>query len=161
MSENLASPSKMDYEALKGAFAQIDENSDGEISKEELEKVLNLHGFYPSSNELEIIVDGVDTNKNGTIDINEFTDMMTKKMDMKEYFEDQDIEKAFQIFDQNGDGIITAEEIKQTMSLLGENVSEAEVSDMLKEADLDGNGLIDFREFSNQMKEIFSKTNIQ
>ena len=86
---------------------------------------------------------------------------MTKKMDMKEYFEDQDIEKAFQIFDQNGDGIITAEEIKQTMSLLGENVSEAEVSDMLKEADLDGNGLIDFREFSNQMKEIFSKTNIQ
>ena len=123
--------------------------------------MLNLHGFYPSSNELEIIVDGVDTNKNGTIDINEFTDMMTKKMDMKEYFEEQDIEKAFQIFDQNGDGIITAEEIKQTMSLLGENVSEAEVSDMLKEADLDGNGLIDFREFSNQIKEIFSKTKTQ
>ena len=33
------SPPKMDYEALKDAFAQIDENSDGEISKEELEKV--------------------------------------------------------------------------------------------------------------------------
>ena len=56
---------------------------------------------------------------------------------------------------QDGDGLITAEEIRQTMMGLGEQLSEAEVKAMVLEADLNGDGYIDFTEFSNLMKNSF------
>ena len=63
-----------------------------------------------------------------------------------------------QIF-QDGDGLITAEEIQETMLGLGEDVSEAEVKAMVLEADLNGDGFIDFTEFSNLMKNSFGGRN--
>ena len=64
----------------------------------------------------------------------------------------------FQLF-QDGDGLITAEEIQETMLGLGEDVSEAEVKAMVLEADLNGDGFIDFTEFSNLMKNSFGGRN--
>ncbi|VDO81633.1 unnamed protein product [Schistosoma mattheei] len=49
------------------------------------------------------------------------------------------------VFDQNGDSVIDFSEIKQTMHFLGEAVTDDEVRQMIKEADLDKNGSIDFR----------------
>merc|ERR1712130_945873 len=68
---------------------------------------------------------------------------------------EDDISQAFKVFDKDGDGLITAEEIQETMMGLGEDVSEAEVKAMVLEADLNGDGFIDFTEFSNLMKNNF------
>ena len=56
---------------------------------------------------------------------------------------------------QDGDGLITAEEIRVTMTGLGENLSETELTSMVAEADLNGDGYIDFSEFSSLMKNKF------
>ena len=52
--------------------------------------------------------------------------------------------QAFSFFDQDGDGTITSEELWQCMKKLGEDLTLEEVQDMLKEADADGNGEIEF-----------------
>lgn len=54
------------------------------------------------------------------------------------------IEVIHQVFDQNGDGFISATELRAVMKNLGENLSDKEVDDMLKEADVNGDGQIDF-----------------
>ena len=56
------------------------------------------------------------------------------------------------VFDQDGDGLITAEELCLTMNNLGEPVTKAEVQAMISEADLDGDGKINFSEFKLLMK---------
>jgi Ca2+-binding EF-hand superfamily protein len=68
--------------------------------------------------------------------------MMTKTQ-LKPLSHDEELRKTFNIFDIDGNGFITADEIKQTMAHLGENISDAEVLDMIKAADKNGDGRID------------------
>merc|ERR1712020_831352 len=62
------------------------------------------------------------------------------------------------MFDKNGDGTITSEEMSKVMTALGQTHTEAELTDMMKSVDLDGDGMIDFPEFlvlmERQMKEV-------
>ena len=48
--------------------------------------------------------------------------MMTEMMDQDS--EEEDVRQAFKVFDKDGDGLITAEEIRQTMRNLGEEVDK-------------------------------------
>ena len=52
--------------------------------------------------------------------------------------------EAFRIFDQNNDGFIDRSELKNVMKRLGNNLSEESITRMIKDADKNGDGLIDF-----------------
>ena len=54
---------------------------------------------------------------------------------------------AFELFDQDRDGTINNKELGTIMRNLGQNPSEEELKEMIREIDLDGNGVIDFNEF--------------
>ena len=107
-----------DEEKLRDAFELFDADKDGEINAAELQKVLrssnlllslvkrvmmllqimNLHGIFPTEEELKEMIQMVDRNSNGTIDLEEFVQMMldiTKAIPEGE----DDIEQAFKIFD--------------------------------------------------------------
>ena len=55
--------------------------------------------------------------------------------------------KLFDLFDGDSSGSITTKELGTVMRNLGQNPSEEELREMIKEIDLDGNGVIDFNEF--------------
>ncbi len=59
--------------------------------------------------------------------------------------------EAFEIFDKNKDGYITIKELGEIMKNLGQSPTEAELTDMINEVDIDGNGNIDFKEFLGLM----------
>merc|ERR1712106_548098 len=99
------------------------------------------------------MIENVDKNSNGTIDYEEFVEMMVKTADEEEI--DEDISQAFKVFYRDGDGLISADEIRQTMDNLGEELTESEVKAMVAEADDNGDGLIDFTEFTKLMKNSF------
>jgi len=136
-----------DLDCLKEAFALFDRDRDGEINTEELAKVMRTHGFDPTEEDLKDMIRNVDTNANGAIDFNEFIDMMVKRGANVE----EDVAHAFKVFDRDGDGLITGEELRLTMNNLGEPITEAEVNAMIAEADLDGDGKINFVEFKSLM----------
>lgn len=58
----------------------------------------------------------------------------------------------FRVFDRDGDGLISEEELRLTMNNLGEPLTDLEVKSMIEEADLDGDGRINFSEFSRLMQ---------
>ena len=62
-----------------------------------------------------------------------------------------EFKEAFEIFDKNKDGFITIKELAEIMKNLGQNPTEAELTDMINEVDADGNGKIDFPEFLTMM----------
>ena len=55
--------------------------------------------------------------------------------------------KNEQEFDHDGDRVITRDELKVAMKNLGEVLSDEDIDSIMKEADHDGNGTIDFDEF--------------
>ena len=67
---------------------------------------------------------------------------------------DDHYDDAFKVFDRDGDGLISEEELRLTMTNLGEPLTEAEVRSMIAEADLDGDGKINFQTGNNVQKEL-------
>jgi len=141
-----------DIDCLREAFALFTRSADeegNEITTDELGKVLRKHGFRPSEEELKAMIANCEKGeKNGGIDFNEFIAMMTREgSDVSE-----DIAHSFRVFDRDSDGLITKEELMITMNNLGEPLSEEEVITMIEEADLDGDGKINFVEFQKLME---------
>lgn len=71
------------------------------------------------------------------MDYDEFIQMMTQTQ-IKPLSAEEELRKTFNIFDIDGNGFISAEEIKKTMENLGEHLTDDEVRDMIKAADKNG-----------------------
>jgi len=54
------------------------------------------------------------------------------------------LKEAFAVFDRDGSGKISSRELKQAMSSLGEKLNDDEIAEMIKEADKNGDGEIDY-----------------
>lgn len=79
---------------------------------------------------------------NGTIDFEEFLQMMAKKM--KDTDTEEEMKEAFKVFDRDNNGFISAPELKLVMANLGEKLTDEEVEEMIKEADSNHDGLVDY-----------------
>ena len=48
------------------------------------------------------------------------------------------------MFDKDGNGLINAAELRHVMTNLGEKLTDHEVDEMMKEADIDGDGQLNY-----------------
>ena len=62
--------------------------------------------------------------------------------------------EAFSVFDQNGDGYITIEELRSVLASLGlkQGRTVEECRQMINKVDANGDGRVDFKEFSQMMR---------
>ncbi|WP_049871741.1 EF-hand domain-containing protein [Catenulispora acidiphila] len=59
----------------------------------------------------------------------------------------EDVEKVFRLFDLDGDGRITAAELKSALAELGEDVTEEDAAERIGSGDTDHDGTISLDEF--------------
>merc|ERR1711997_1246605 len=62
-----------------------------------------------------------------------------------------EFKEAFSLFDKDGNGLISAAELRHVMTNLGEKLTDEEVDEMIREADVDGDGAINYQEFVRMM----------
>ncbi|OWF56448.1 neo-calmodulin-like [Mizuhopecten yessoensis] len=67
--------------------------------------------------------------------------------EFQESLHEKELEDAFALFDNDGDGTITIKELGGVMRSLGQNPTHDELKEIMLEADVDGNGYIDKEEF--------------
>ena len=130
----------------KEAFSLFDKSGDGTITTKDLGTVIRALGKNPTEAELQDIINEVDPNGDGTVDFPSFLTIMARKM--KDQDTEEDIIEAFRVFDKDGNGTISAAELRHVMTNLGEKLTDEEVDEMIREADVNGDGIIDYKEFT-------------
>jgi len=95
------------------------------------------------------MISDLDKNKSGSIDFEEFLDMMTARMSDKDTRED--IAKVFRLFDDDTSGSITLRNLRRVAKELGETMTDEELQEMVDRADSNGDGAVSMDDFYNIM----------
>jgi len=130
---------------FREAFNLFDKNKDHMISAKELGTVMRSLGQSPTDKDIQNMIRQADVDKNGSIDFEEFVKMMlgySRRADPE-----TEMREAFRVFDKDGNGYISAEELRHVMTNLGERLTDQEVAEMIREADINGDGMVDYNEF--------------
>lgn len=149
---------------LQQIFEKLDKNGDGLVSLEELNWLLERIGVKFSLEELEPLVgkpsldfneflffyDSISAdqkaNNNGSTTTNEVADH-------DQVDKESDLVMAFEVFDLNGDGFISCDELQEVLSRLGlwDESSGGDCRAMIHVYDTNLDGQLDFEEFKNMM----------
>ncbi|XP_053382134.1 calmodulin-beta-like isoform X2 [Mercenaria mercenaria] len=136
---------------IRELFRLFDTNNDRSISAQELGKAMRFLGMSPTQQEVSDAMRTLDVNGNGRIEFQEFYSFMQAEMskvsDGDFTNKEEVIRSAFRTFDKDGNGFIDAKELRIAMKKLGESLTDKELEDMMKQADVDGDGKINYEEF--------------
>ncbi|XP_051019868.1 calmodulin-1-like [Acomys russatus] len=131
------------------AFPLLDKDGDRTITTKELGTMTRSLGQNPTEAELQDMINEVDAGVNGTVDFPEFLTMMTRKM--RDTDSEEEIREAFCTFAKDGNGYTAAAEFCRVVTNLEEKLTEGEVDEMIREADIDDNGQVNYEEFAQMM----------
>lgn len=136
--------SDMEMKHFKKCFEELDLNADGRISfdelKQEYTKVMPKEEAETIASQ---VIERVDLDMNGEIDYTEFLAVCSERMRNVSL---ENLEIAFNMFDSDGSGFITVDEIK--MALVGDSIENDKFwKEIMEEADTNGDGKIDLKEF--------------
>lgn len=137
---------------LKEAFVIFDRDNDNKINMQELATVMRSIGFSPTQADLQAIQQEYG---NRLLDIGEVQNVISRRAPPPET--EDSVRDAFRIFDKDGTGYVSASELRHVLTHLGEKLSDEEVDEMIREADITGDGQVNYdREFYFQF--ILKKT---
>eukprot|EP00173_Palmaria_palmata_P002152 Plantae.Rhodophyta-Palmaria_palmata.ctg23364.p1 GENE.Plantae.Rhodophyta-Palmaria_palmata.ctg23364~~Plantae.Rhodophyta-Palmaria_palmata.ctg23364.p1 ORF type:complete len:154 (-),score=39.04 Plantae.Rhodophyta-Palmaria_palmata.ctg23364:154-615(-) len=131
------------------AFNVFDKNGDGDISLNELGSVLRSLGQKPTKKSVRLMIKKVDADGSGTIDFDEFLTLMAAKLKHQDLR--SEMLKSFKLFDKDGSGKISANELEAVLRGFGQSLTPEEIEDTLREADKNNDGEIDIQEFIEMM----------
>ncbi|TMW87489.1 hypothetical protein EJD97_019896 [Solanum chilense] len=145
---------------IQRIFDKLDEDGDGLVSLDELKELLDKIGACTGLDELQSLVGKTSLN---FIDFLFFYEAMVKKnneekikeenMNINDISLEDDLVEAFKVFDLNGDGFISCEELQKVLSRLGlwDEKEGSDCKNMIHMYDTNLDGVLDFEEFKNMM----------
>jgi len=98
--------------------------------------ILQMLQFYTRKSKVGVVKDGITEDKR---DPNLSENLSPEKK--------QDLREVFEMFDADGSGFVESKELKDILSLLGEEISEIEADGLIASIDEDGDGRMNFNEF--------------
>ncbi|CAN8235034.1 unnamed protein product [Cochlearia groenlandica] len=142
--ETTTKTTKTDLE-LKKVFDQFDSNGDGKISVSELGNVFKSMGTNYTETELNQVLDEIDIDRDGYINQEEFAAICHSSSTAAE------IREAFDLYDQDKNGLISSSEIHKVLNRLGMSCSVEDCVRMIGHVDSDGDGNVNLEEFKKMM----------
>jgi calcium-dependent protein kinase len=137
--------------ALRDIFMAIDGNGDGLLTAAEMKQGLSQCGLKEIPDDLQALLESVDSDGSGVIDYPEF---LAATLDKKSYMSEEVCWSAFRIFDRNGDGKIDKTEIGNILNDDDvKNQTAKNIAELMEQIDKNGDGEIDFQEFMQMMRD--------
>uniref|UniRef100_A0A0K0DFP2 Troponin C n=1 Tax=Angiostrongylus cantonensis TaxID=6313 RepID=A0A0K0DFP2_ANGCA len=131
----------------------------GAIALDELETAIRNLGLEQTRDELDKIIDEVDQRGNHQIDFDEFCVVM-RRLYMKKRSWNEVVKECFSVFDRSESSVISKKDFQYILRELGDITDNQIIDEIFLEADVDGNGLIDYDEFSYMVKNYMTDEDI-
>lgn len=144
-------PSEEQMNDMKDAFSLFDPKGTGLMDVKDLKFAIRALGFEPKKEEVKKLIAEIDKQKTGNVSFEDFLSFMSSRMAEKDI--NEEIMKAFQLFDEDGTGKISFKNLKNIARQLSENLTDEELQEMIDEADRDGDGEVNQEEFLRIMKK--------
>ncbi|KAK3603085.1 hypothetical protein CHS0354_015781 [Potamilus streckersoni] len=135
------------------AFRYFDKNDEGYVAVSDLRAAMRAMGQNPTDTELQDMMEELQVapDDDEGIRFQDFLKIVSRKLNDQD--SEEELREAFRVFDKDGNGNISAAELRQAMINLGEHLTDEEVNTMIQEADVDGDGQVNYEEFINAMIE--------
>ncbi|KAK3020777.1 hypothetical protein RJ639_045849 [Escallonia herrerae] len=134
---------------LKDIFTRFDMDSDGSLTQLELAALLRSLGLNPKGDQIHVLLANMDSDGNGMIEFDELVNAILPDMDEEVLINQDQLMEVFRTFDRDGNGYITAAELAGQMAKMNRPLTYRELTDMMREADSNGDGVISFNEFAS------------
>eukprot|EP01104_Vermistella_antarctica_P017360 TRINITY_DN6141_c0_g2_i2.p1 TRINITY_DN6141_c0_g2~~TRINITY_DN6141_c0_g2_i2.p1 ORF type:complete len:525 (+),score=30.29 TRINITY_DN6141_c0_g2_i2:156-1730(+) len=140
-------------------FDKFDSNHDGVVNLCELVEGLEEVGVKVSNDQAKVLFDAVDSDASHSIDFSEFCvflSSLSKREDCQGADAMENLSQFWTVFDSidvDNDGHIDSGELYDALTRLGHSPSTSEVSRLVRYADRDGSGTIEFDEFCQLIRD--------
>ncbi|XP_073055080.1 probable calcium-binding protein CML15 [Primulina eburnea] len=134
---------------LKDIFDRFDMDRDGSLTQLELAALFRSLGLKPAGDQLHSMLANMDANVNGSIEFDELVGAILPDLNEQILINQDQLLEVFRSFDRDGNGYITMAELAGQMAKMGQPLTYRELSNMMQEADTNGDGVISFNEFAN------------
>ena len=136
-------------EEYKKIFKLHSNGENGYINKNDLVTIFKSINIDASDEEIKEIIKQLDLEEKKEINYDEFLSIINQRE--KDVDEQEEVLKAFKVFDKDGNGLININELKDIMLSIGNNWDENEINEMFVDADYDNDGYINYEEFVRTM----------
>jgi centrin-3 len=130
---------------IREAFDIFDSDKSGAIDRHELRVAMRAMGFEVSKQEIAEIMEAKDPDGTGSIKFAAFQEVVGEKMSERD--PQDEIRKAFALFDDDRTGKIRLKNLRRVARELGETMTDDELQAMIDEFDTDHDGQISEAEF--------------
>ncbi|KAI3639082.1 hypothetical protein MIR68_002612 [Amoeboaphelidium protococcarum] len=133
---------------IKEAFQLFDKEQDGFISRSDVPLVLKALNYELADEALE---DYISNNfKSNVVGEQEFISSL--KAFLNDQSQTEAYEKAFNLFDVDGEGFITYDSLRKLLKELNEEYTDEDIQEMIAVADNDGDGRVGLQDFKHIMQ---------
>ena len=136
---------------ISDIFDMFDKNENGTIQASELHSVLESLGRNSTDDDVNQFLMKLDVNENGVISKDEFISAVDEIYSFPQSTVDE-VVQAFQIFDINGSGKITVDEMKTILLKFTNEFNEDDVNAIFELIDVDQDGKVSYAEFAEIWK---------
>ncbi|XP_015250122.1 PREDICTED: calmodulin-like protein 4 [Cyprinodon variegatus] len=134
---------------FKECFSLYDKKLKGKIDSKDLITVMRCLGSSPTPGEIERHLQVHKIGKKGEVDFSTFLIMMHRQMQQED--PKNEILEAFRMTDKQKRGYIQASELRAKLTTLGEKLTNREVDELFREANIRSNGNIKYAEFTQMV----------
>ncbi|XP_016957320.1 calmodulin-like [Drosophila biarmipes] len=139
-----------DLAEVREAFTLCDPQKTGRINPEDLGTVMRALGQNHTESEIYRYSEGLEGDIFGYITIENFIELMTKIYKIMDHTEH--LKAAYSAFDYDKDGFISHGKLRNVFTNLGEKITDEEFNDVFRQVDIDGDGVISWKDFYSAYK---------
>lgn len=131
-------------------FRLFDSDKDGRLERSEVTTACRAIGLSLDEKELHRLIRDIQERESniysGRLTFAQFLQLIQRSLTSVSAAEEE-LLSSFKILDGDNSGYVSASELKDVLGRIGHKIPEAEFEQILKEADIDGDGKLSYNEF--------------